>query len=472
MTPTLRYIITRPCLSEGTLTVAKYLRELFPAALAGQILHLTDDQGREYPAQMSDNAQRLLGLNALYHDHNLDVNDVLLLSPLEGEHYRVSCVVKPHTERLSPTYGERPAQLTRRVVVNATPHVREVRLEVAPAADAHPARPGEGRPSPEPAEPGAGRGADAVPATSRVAETRTPLARAEPQPEPQRSEPQRPEAPVVTEVRNRPPQRGPSARPEQAPRSEPAPRREPPRPGNAPQTPSAPPAPAVASAAPLALETLADQLSELAHLTGYQVEYLGGTDLGPVRLRADLGAHGYDVMLALSEAEQQHPAFGQGTYRAQLTWEKDQVPDTPRLTREALGALLEHARLAPLTPIDLRGYWNTSSFDLDSVASLAELVSAHLVQRGTFTYVLGTLAQQPAHSVVDPARLAERLGSGVNTAELHSILETLCRAPFMALMPLPGNQYYLRSDVPRLLTELSDYAQSVNRRLQPGRVRA
>jgi len=468
--PTLRYIITRPCLSEGMLTVAKYLRELFPAELAGQILHLTDDQGREYPARMSDNAQRLTGLNALYHDHNLDVNDVLLLSPLGEGHYRVSCVVKPHTERLSPSYGERPAPLTRRVVVNATPHVREVRLEAAPAADAHSARPGEGRSSPEGAEPGAGRVADTAPAASRVVETRTPLAQAEPQPEPQRQEPQRAEAPVVTEVRSRPPQRGPSARPEQAVRAEPAPRREPPRPGSAPHTPS--PALAVAPPAPLPLETLADQLSELAHLTGYQVEYLGGAELGPVRLRADLGAHGYDVMLALSEADQQHPAFGQGTYRAQLTWEKDQLPGTPRLTREALGALLEHARLAPLTPIDLRGYWNTSSFDLDSVASLAELVSAHLVQRGTFTYVLGTLAQQPAHSVVDPARLAERLGSGVNTAELHSILETLCRAPFMALMPLPGNQYYLRSDVPSLLTELSDYAQGVNRRLQPGRVRA
>ena len=466
MTPT-RYIITRPCLSEGTLTIAKYLRALFPAELAGQILHLTDDQGREYPARMSDNAQRLIGLNALYHDHNLDVNDVLLLSPLGEGHYRVSCVVKPHTERLSPSYGERPAPLTRRVVVNATPHVREVRLEAAPAADA---RSGESRPSPEPAEPDAGRVPDAAPAASRVVETRTPLARTEPQHELQRPEPQRAEAPVVTELRGQPALSEPSARSEQSPRPEHAPRREPPRPGNAPHTPH--PAPTVALAAPLPLETLADQLSELAHLTGYQVEYLGGADLGPVRLRADLGAHGYDVLLALSEADQQHPAFGQGTYRARLTWEKDQVPGTPRLTREALGALLEHARLAPLTPVDLRGYWNTSSFDLDSVASLAELVSAHLVQRGTFTYVLGTLAQQPVHSVVDPARLAERLGSGVNTAELHSILETLCRAPFMALMPLPGNQYYLRSDVPTLLTELSDYAQGVNRRLQPGRVRA
>lgn len=453
MTPTLRYIITRPCLSEGTLTVAKYLRELFPAELSGQTLHLTDDQNRDYPAQMSSNAQRLVGLNALYHDHNLDVNDVLLLSPVSEGCYKVSCVVKPHTERLNPAYGERPAPVTRRVVVNATPHVREVRLEAAaPASDAHPARVSESRrPSPEPAEPVARPVPETAPAATRVVETRTPpLPHAEPQ-----RESLRPEAAVVDAATGR------------------TPRHEPPRPGSVPpQTLPQQVVPEAVLPALPPLETLADQLSELAHLTGYQVEYLGGADSGPVRLRADLGAHGYDVVLALSEAEQQHTAFNQGTYRARLTWEKDSATGTPRFTREALGALLEHARLAPLTPIDLRGYWNTSSFDLDSVASLAELVSAHLVQRGTFTYVLGTLAQQPAHSVVDPARLAERLGSGVNTAELQSILDTLCRAPFMALMPLPGGQYYLRSDVPTLLAELSDYAQSVARRLQPGRVRA
>lgn len=468
MTPTLRYIITRPCLSEGTLTVAKYLRELFPAVLSGQTLHLTDDQDRDYLVTMSDDGKRLGGLNLLYHDYNLDVNDVLLLSPIGEGHYRVSCVVKPHTERLNPAYGERPAPVTRRVVVNATPHVREVRLEAAaaPASGAHAPRVSESRrPLPEPAQDTA-TAQDTAPATPSVArpvgmvvETRTPQAQ---RPEVQVSEAQPSGAAVTAQAAGH------------------TPRREPPRPGSAP--PQALARQAVPEMAPAKtqqtqpsvppLETLADQLSELAHLTGYQVEYLGGADSGPVRLRAELGAHGYDVVLALTEAEQQHPAFNQGTYRARLTWEKDQVSGTPRLTREALGALLEHARLAPLTPIDLRGYWNTSSFDLDSVASLAELVSAHLVQRGTFTYVLGTLAQQPAHSVVDPGRLAERLGSGVNTAELHSILDTLCRAPFMALLPLPGGQYYLRSDVLTLLTELSDYAQGVSRRLQPGRVRA
>ncbi|AWN24407.1 hypothetical protein DKM44_01735 [Deinococcus irradiatisoli] len=442
----MRYIITRPCLSEGTLTVAKYLRGLFPESLAGQTLHLSDEHERDYPVKLSDDGKRLSGLGLLYHDHNLDVNDVLLLSPISEGRYRVSCVVKPHTERLGTLQREKPAELTRRVVVNATPHVREVRLERAAPPETPAPRVSESR-SDETREE-----RDATITESR----RLPEAQVAVSPAP---------APRVASVRaTRPAEVREAALPAEAALRRPGslPRSEPPRPGTAPATPrsSAP------ESLPPLLETVDEQLSELARLTGYQLEYLGGAESGPVRLRADLGTHGYDVMLALSEAERQHPAFAKGTYRALLSWEKDSVSGA-RFTREALGALLEHARLAPLTPIDLRGYWNTASFDLDSVASLAELVSAHLVQRGTFTYVLGTLAQQPAHSLVDPARLAERLGSGVNKAELQSILETLCRAPFMALLPLPGGQFYLRSDVPALLAELSDYAQGVSRRLQP-----
>ena len=136
------------------------------------------------------------------------------------------------------------------------------------------------------------------------------------------------------------------------------------------------------------------------------------------------------------------------------------------LTREALDALIEHAQLAPLSPVDLRGYWKAGSVDLEAAASVAELVGAHLAQRGAFSAVLLTLAQQPAHSLVSVQRLAERLGSGVNYAELGSILDTLTRAPFLALTPLPGGQYLLRSGVAELLTELADYADGVRRRLR------
>ena len=139
-----------------------------------------------------------------------------------------------------------------------------------------------------------------------------------------------------------------------------------------------------ASERPSPPDEAAEQLEELARLTGYQLEYLGGPGVGPVRLHADLGPHSYDIVLALNEAELRSPAFQQSQYNALLTWEVENVSGVRRLTREALAALLEHARLAPLTPIDLRGYWNTPSFDLNSVASVAELVSSYLAQRGTF----------------------------------------------------------------------------------------
>ena len=213
------------------------------------------------------------------------------------------------------------------------------------------------------------------------------------------------------------------------------------------------------------MQTAEDQLAALARLTGYGCEHLGH---GVVRLRADLGPHGYSVLIATTPQALSTPAWNESCdYMALLTPETERPQGIPRFTHAALAALLEHARLAPLTPIDLRGYWNTGSFDQESVDSVAELVSAYLAQRGSFSHVLLTLAQQPAHSLVSLPRLAERLGSGVNTAELQSILETLSRPPFLALTPLPGGQYYLRSDVPGLLQEFGEYAEGMRRRLRP-----
>ena len=208
-----------------------------------------------------------------------------------------------------------------------------------------------------------------------------------------------------------------------------------------------------------------DQLTALARLTGYACEHLGS---GVVRLQAELGPQSYSVLIATSPQALTTPAWSEDCdYMALLTPEDQRPQGIPRFTHAALEALLEHARLAPLTPIDLRGYWNTGSFDQESVESVAELVSAHLAQRGSFSHVLLTLAQQPAHSLVHPPRLAERLGSGVNTAELHSILETLSRPPFQALTPLPNGQYYLRSDVRDLLQEFGEYAEGMRRRIRP-----
>ncbi|WP_034386341.1 hypothetical protein [Deinococcus sp. YIM 77859] len=406
-----RYIITRPCLQEGSLRLLKYLDSTFPES--GPVL-LVDERGREYTAEVDRAAGRVWGLRNLYHDGNLGVNDVLLLTPLAPGRYQVEAVVKPHPAPLpaSRTTTEAVPE-ARRVVVTATPHVREVRLE-----------------------------------------------------QPRSQEGQR----SVTEL----PRRVHSGTaPEKAPEASAA-RVHAPAPGQTTSAPQGSPAEAgrerAASRAAVPLPSrLEDQLAELARLTGYRLTF-------PVpqvaRLAAELGTYGYTVQLALEPAALHTPRWREGAdYALLVTGETERPQGQPHLTREALAALIEHARLAPLSPLDLRGYWQAGHLDLESAASISELVGAHLAQRGAFSFVLLTLAAHPAHSVINVSRLAERLGSGVNIAELRSILDTLTRAPFLALTPLSGGEYLLRTEIRDLLADLADYADGLRRRVrQPAAV--
>ncbi len=603
---TIRYIITRPCLAEGSLRLLKYLQPLFPAD--GQV-QLQDSRGELFNATVETINGRLTGVGELYRAHNLGVNDVLHLRRAEERRYLVECVVKPHA-RNQPSNTERPAPMPvvteKRVVIHATPHVREVRMErvtltvgsrpesaqtpkmVEPAqlrsVESH-AAPGQSvvaqagagtnqpagqanggqfsrdqasgtQPTPvrtvtvQAVQGRAGMGQRATPLSRSAAPISSLTARMQQSSAPTRlsvglntpiqinfpalSVPVSPTpAPVLlsaalhsaaptpadsaqntdaavqnlavqglslqglatpaetsavaaqTALTGTPPSPavvsarvsesltvqpltvGPS--PVMTPEVNPAPSstyKAPVGAAHAARSQAPVPRPAESSSPPTAVQhNPEDQLTALARLTGYACEHLGS---GVVRLQAELGPQSYSVLIATTPQALTTLAWSENCdYMALLTPEDQRPQGIPRFTYAALEALLEHARLAPLTPIDLRGYWNTGSFDQESVESVAELVSAHLAQRGSFSHVLLTLAQQPAHSLVHLPRLAERLGSGVNTAELESILETLSRPPFQALTPLPNGQYYLRSDVRDLLQEFGEYAEGMRRRIRP-----
>ncbi|MGY2894501.1 hypothetical protein [Deinococcus sp. UYEF24] len=539
----IRYIITRPCLAEGSLRLLKYLRPLFPAD--GQV-QLQDNRGELFTVTVEADTGRLSGVGELYRAHNLGVNDVLHLRRAEERRYLVECVVKPHA-RSQPSAAERPVPAPvvaeKRVVIHATPHVREVRMErVTPppvsrpesaaiqlkAAEPAPSRPAEIRSVESHSVPGQSVVAQAVHPATEARDNGTQAGGGQPTSVRAISVQGRSSAGQAPTSRSAAPissltarmQQSSAARPPSTGLSAPIQIQFPaatvlptaaqpavaqtalvntppvrvsevqPTAGSllvAPQpvvTPGASPAvkaavgtanatrpqPAVSRAAEPSRQQTGqrnpeDQLTVLARLTGYACEHLGG---GVVRLQAELGPHSYSVLIATTPQALTTPAWSESCdYMALLTPEDQRPQGIPRFTYAALDALLEHARLAPLTPIDLRGYWNTGSFDQESVESVAELVSAHLAQRGSFSHVLLTLAQQPAHSLVHLPRLAERLGSGVNTAELQSILETLSRPPFQALTPLPNGQYYLRSDVRDLLQEFGEYAEGMRRRIRP-----
>lgn len=478
MNPT-RYILTRSCLQDGSMRLLKYNEPYFPESGPAQFV---DDRGKAHEVQVDREAMRVTGLGALYHDHNLSVNDVLLIRPAAPHRYEVEAVVKPYatprsrvtrlSDRPEPRAGSASSGSARGAASGSgglsAPTVREVRVQGGNAG-------GGRRPRSGPSG-GAGRN------LSGLGEERRPEAAGaqeapRPQPIPPAFTPQRPRAqpeltPPGPRVKPAPPAEPAAANPAPAPSAaatlpEPARAQE----QRAEETPtSAAQAPAIQAVAPAAPATrpseLEDQLTEFARLTGYRLTPLGD---GLVRLSADLGdAYRYSVLLAADPLAMSHPTWegGEDDHRALITAESER-PGTARLTREALAALIEHARLVPLSALDLRGYWRAGSLDLESAASVAEWVGAQLAQRGSFTYVLLTLAAQPAQSVVNVSDLAERLGSALSLDEMNRVLDTLARPPFSALTPLPGEQFLLRVAVPDLLADLSDYAQGVRRRLRP-----
>lgn len=422
----IRYIITRSCLQEGTMRLLKYNERHFPQEGPAQFV---DGQGREWAVQVDRERMRVSGLHGFYRDHNLGVNDVMLLTLLGPGRYQVESVVKPHAAPAPARPFERPSEVER-VVVSSTPHVREVRLK----------RTG----STEPAAPAP---TAATPQDSRPAEPVAAPAEGATRSEGARTEAARPDTARAAQEQSR------AVTAPQIPSAQTLPA----------QAPSAPQPAAQAPALPTRLE---DQVAELARLTGYALDHPAS---GLMRLRAELGpVHGYSVLLAADPLAMSQPAWttAQDESRLLITHESERPEGQPRLTREALVALIEHARLTPLSPIDLRGYWRAGNLDLDSAASISELVSAHLAQRGAFSFVLLSLAGQPAHSIVNVSDLAARLGSGVNTAELNTILDTLARPPFSALTPLQGGQFLLRAGMADLLGDLADYAQGVRRRIK------
>ncbi|GGO38561.1 hypothetical protein [Deinococcus humi] len=459
----MRYIVTRPCLQEGSLSILKYLQSTFPQS--GPAVFV-DDKGEEHTVQVDTERARVWGLGGLYHAQHLGVNDVLILTNLAPARFQVEAIVKPHAPPPLPRREQSKAPETRRVVVSSTAHVREVRMQevTSQQAEAQPTPPAETsaldsdsqeirvtelRPS------HAERAAEARVSVRKVSEQNAPeLKVGEQTSERTRADRRGTPLPTTSPTASSPLTRvgGETSRAEG-------------RAGAATGTLATTiPATVVAPSVSTELHGAEAQLAELARLTGYRLDNLGG---GVLRLKAELGAHGYAVLVAMDEAARTAPAWNEEQgYRVLLCSEDQHPENVSRLTHEALAALNEHARLAPLSPIDLRGYWKAGHVDLESAASIAELVSAHLAQRGIFSFVLLTLAQQPAHSVISVPRLAEKLGSGVNYAELGSILETLTRAPFLALTPLPGGQFLLRTDVADILTDLAEYSDGVRRRIR------
>lgn len=424
-----RYILTRLCLTEGSLTIQKSLEPL----VAEGISVLKTDKGDEFQVTLNAKQRRLFGLKPYYDAYQLSPNDVLSLEHAGNGVVQVSVEVKAQNRQSQPQ-GNYQSNYPRpvappppqRVVVEESAYLREVRLERK--------NPASEKPAPKTQEPAPRAERETRPET-RPAQSERILDRHE------RQEKQAREA-----------------------RSAPALRQ------SQPQTQSAAPVrePQVAPAQPVYQAPTIDPLVErFARDMGYHLRPINAS---AVVLEAQLGAHAYSVLLS---TRPDWDLFRQSTstYRALLVTELGEVlppsdVKVTQITRDAAETLLSSNRMGNITPVELRGYWNTDHLTAESVRSITEVTSRQLGERGVFSQVMLSLAQYPAHSTFKLEELMPQLEGVVDHDELLEILMTLTRQPFLALNALPKHEFYVRYSMSDLLGQLAEYSRGLQVRLK------
>lgn len=401
-----RYVLTRPCLDRGALTLLRYLEPAFPKD--GTVVFVAD-AGQEIEGRVDPVAGRITGLGDYLARQHLNVNDTLVITSLGERRYQLEALPRSRAEGAPDVRSARSPlpPLPQRVVVEENQYVREVReVRVAPYPRGLVARPAERAPE--------------TPAPAPAAQAPAPV--------------------------------------------------EPARPSFAPARPE-----------PLPAASLEAAASAFARL-GYRVERLPD---GALRLGAELGRRAYAVRLTSADAPLE-PAQLTGLAEAarasrarhaaiiapeKITAKLERPAESARValvTREALEGLLEVARLAPIGPLELEGYWNAGSISPDSVESLRAGADEQVAARGAFSFVTLSLARFEPHSVVSAKDVGSGVGgAGIGQAAVAEVLETLSRAPFMLLASMGGGEYYLRQPVATSLAQLADYASSLRARLRP-----
>jgi hypothetical protein len=455
-----RYVITRPCIENGSITVLKYLEPVLP--LDGQMTFV-GDAGEEITVTADRASRRITGLSDYYAKQKLGVNDLLFITRLGERRYQLECTVKPKDEARNSQRTPMPAP-PRRVVVEESPYVREVRQVRGPVSAPNLAA------LQTPKEPEA---TPVAPSPSEVREA-VPVARA-PREDARASEAERVN-PVARASGLNPSdgaRLGPPPRVSERNDSQTAPRGEAPAPvrpigitpTRQPSRPAAPPGP---------LEAARRAFGEL----GYRV-----TDAAEaLLLEADLGRRHYAALLvdgndlnserlaSLETARNERGARYLGVLLADgaaLPEEAAGKPGVVPVRASVLERLLGVTRLAPVGPLELEGYWNASGLTEDAADSLEATAAHEVASRGAFSFTVLSLARFRPHSVVSAQEVISSLeGSGIRDSAILETLEGLARAPFMLLSRLGGNEYYIRQPVASAMEGLADYASTLKARVR------
>ncbi len=127
----------------------------------------------------------------------------------------------------------------------------------------------------------------------------------------------------------------------------------------------------------------------------------------------------------------------------------------------ALTRLEEIALTVPLGPVDLESHFRHDGLSGAGFDRFERTMQARVAERGAFSLVLtnlSTMAGPGSFRLEDAAR-------GVDREVAARVLDQLSRSPFQLVLRREGGEWYLRQSVQRGLQQLAEYASSLQEQL-------
>lgn len=429
------YALTRVCLRSGTLTLPRNMLELFPSEGRFEVL---DTKSNEIYELDIEGPRTVAGLGPLFQDHRLDVNDALIIRPLDDGTFAIT----PVARRRQPDW-DRPDVVSRfldELVAADNPlteaEIRALHPDIPAEVDlggllaAEPRlilTEGRWRPvASQVAGQVAGPGTAAVEGAGERAGDVVPH-----------------NSSAVTEV--------PSAGPYLDDAGL-----------NSEQNPAD-------------MRAVTRARKALEHV-GFRVEGLGH---GQLMAHADLGRRTYRVLVhTLPPGERLDWASLLGRrrdsgarYVAVFGDHRDliRLHAPAELARATLWSwigiqrMIDLSRTVLVSPVDLEPYFERSGLFEHGLERFEQGVAKRIEERGAFSAVLSKLASMRAPAIF----LLEDLAADMELQreQLLRILERLGEAPFHLVAKIDSGEFCLRYRVSDALGQLSDYALSLRERL-------
>ncbi|MBF6593146.1 MAG: hypothetical protein IVW51_01705 [Thermaceae bacterium] len=134
---------------------------------------------------------------------------------------------------------------------------------------------------------------------------------------------------------------------------------------------------------------------------------------------------------------------------------------------EALGRLVKLQGAFPIGALDIEKLLREGRLDLESIASLESEISGVLGERGAFSAVLTLLCELSSQQIFLLADLMPTAREmNLEADHLQGVLETLSSPPFLLLKRLSPGEFLMRQTVSRALSDWTEYARVMERRLE------